>query len=263
MLCLNVAQGEKVSSCSINQKRRSPVLLEEEIRSCPAAEKIDILRQGLLQHEEYASLLKPGGIKYDNMASRRSSNSQTTKCFGPDHTKACHGGKTKNGSSGCSECGQSFGQQRRLRRHQRIHPGEKPFYCSECGKSFSRRSNFQRHRRRSAHSAVGGGQGAALSQVPSTLRPLSGTSWILQPLEGDSCRHDWLHQVTLQHASGIVLQKVIPPPPETHDILVQVVFCTHHESRKRENRRCRSPEQVGDRCPTVSGIFVPFYSRRR
>ncbi|KAL7880962.1 hypothetical protein SRHO_G00032160 [Serrasalmus rhombeus] len=39
---------------STNQRRSSPVLLEEEIRSCPAAEKIDVLVQGLFQHEEYA-----------------------------------------------------------------------------------------------------------------------------------------------------------------------------------------------------------------
>lgn len=50
----------------------------------------------------------------------------------------------------CSFCPKSFQSGADLKRHQRIHTGEKPYGCAVCGKRFSLRGNLVTHER--AHS---------------------------------------------------------------------------------------------------------------
>ena len=55
-------------------------------------------------------------------------------------------GKTP-GKHSCSFCGKSYPKPNRLRVHERLHTGEKPFACRGCGKAYRSKSSLLNHKK--------------------------------------------------------------------------------------------------------------------
>ena len=47
----------------------------------------------------------------------------------------------------CKQCGKCFSEAGSLRSHERVHTGEKPFECKQCGKCFNQSGNLRSHER--------------------------------------------------------------------------------------------------------------------
>nr|ACI67886.1 Gastrula zinc finger protein XlCGF49.1 [Salmo salar] len=46
------------------------------------------------------------------------------------------------------QCEQRFSHQHQLKRHLKVHTGERPFTCTHCGKRFSEKSYLRIHQQK-------------------------------------------------------------------------------------------------------------------
>ena len=45
----------------------------------------------------------------------------------------------------CTVCNKSFCDKKNLKKHQRLHTGERPFFCGVCSKPYSDQRNLKKH----------------------------------------------------------------------------------------------------------------------
>ena len=54
----------------------------------------------------------------------------------------------------CDICNKILSRSDSLRKHRRLHTGEKPYECGTCGKRFTDGGNFVKHLRQHGHSRL-------------------------------------------------------------------------------------------------------------
>ena len=113
----------------------------------------------------------------------------------------------------CAECGQMFTRLGHLRRHTRLHTGDKPFMCNRCACQFARADHLRRHLQ--AHHAD-----------DPTLRPKDPNSTAdflanikpeldgVPPTSGDNLPLVGMHAGNHQSESGPALNLPVFPGPE-------------------------------------------------
>ena len=101
-------------------------------------------------HQSHPGSISPGYVSRDpaeptdSAASPRPSTSAAAYCASPDHPASPVSepdAVPQGGSLECEYCGKSFIAPSKLRRHRKVHTGERPYPCSMCSKSF--KENYQ------------------------------------------------------------------------------------------------------------------------
>jgi uncharacterized Zn-finger protein len=84
------------------------------------------------------------GDSYVSSGNSSSGDLMDTTIVAPPKQRAARG---ERNLLPCEICGKAFDRPSLLKRHTRVHTGEKPHVCSVCGKGFSTSSSLNTHKR--------------------------------------------------------------------------------------------------------------------
>ncbi|KAJ8366359.1 hypothetical protein AAFF_G00360950 [Aldrovandia affinis] len=130
-----------------NQNTGHLVEVSSRVFACSQCPFVHMEEVNLHQHiekvhsEEHSQILRSGGNPAGSSLQGAHQHPTPPKTL-PTLTQS-HTGTP--GAHPCSQCGTSFRSEPLLKKHQRIHTGERPYHCTQCGKSFSRGTHLKEH----------------------------------------------------------------------------------------------------------------------
>ncbi|XP_078123373.1 uncharacterized protein LOC144528572 isoform X2 [Sander vitreus] len=134
----SVDDEEEAQSSQLHQRQTQHMETEADGEDCGGPEPARNSHP-LLQPETEDQTGDSSDPETDNSADRKETREPQSALNSLKHDSRCK--KTFS----CPECGRRFGFKTHLKKHVRIHTGEKPFSCSECGKAFTEGGHLKRH----------------------------------------------------------------------------------------------------------------------
>ncbi|XP_016853114.2 zinc finger protein 850 [Anolis carolinensis] len=144
----NIHRGEKTHQCTICEERFTDSLSLEEHKKMIHNKKnsAPLLQSHLSQHEHVHTQEMPSGsvnigesfmlsLSFESQRTNREEKNQGPLLKSPHKHK-------------CLECGRTFDRPSRLKQHQFIHSGERPYQCTDCGERFLWTSSLDVHKKR-------------------------------------------------------------------------------------------------------------------